>query len=398
MEEHLRRTANVSDRLRFLQSTELLAAVPSALVAKIDSRLEEVNLEPGEILFEEGEDGDAVYLVVEGSLRLEADGMTLISRARGDCVGEIALIDDEPRSAAAIADTPVRLLRWERRDFQDTLDQDPEVARGIFKMLTGKLREDVKSTVRLERERERWRQDLARAREIQQGMLPSERLLAEGIELAGMCSQASEVGGDFYDYLVRDDGAVGLIVGDVTGHGFYAGLFVAMAKSCLHTQARLSVDPREVMAAMRRTLDLSLQRRLLMSCCYLLFEPRARRLHYANAGHPYPYLYRPADGSIAKLEALDPILGALDAGAGGYAERTLDWEPGDVLVMYTDGITEARDASGRMFDHAALEACIAVAGNDSAQLMKNRILAAVSSHTGGNLQDDDLTLVVVRAT
>jgi serine phosphatase RsbU (regulator of sigma subunit) len=388
----------VSDRLRFLQSTELLAAVPSALVAKIDSRLEEVNLEPGEILFEEGEDGDAVYLVVEGSLRLEADGMTLISRARGDCVGEIALIDDEPRSAAAIADTPVRLLRWERRDFQDTLDQDPEVARGIFKMLTGKLREDVKSTVRLERERERWRQDLARAREIQQGMLPSERLLAEGIELAGMCSQASEVGGDFYDYLVRDDGAVGLIVGDVTGHGFYAGLFVAMAKSCLHTQARLSVDPREVMAAMRRTLDLSLQRRLLMSCCYLLFEPRARRLHYANAGHPYPYLYRPADGSIAKLEALDPILGALDAGAGGYAERTLDWEPGDVLVMYTDGITEARDASGRMFDHAALEACIAVAGNDSAQLMKNRILAAVSSHTGGNLQDDDLTLVVVRAT
>ena len=69
-----------------------------------------------------------------------------------------------------------------------------------------------------------------------------------------------------------------------------------------------------------------------------------------------------------------------------------------MLVMYTDGITEARDASGRMFDHAALEACIAVAGNDSAQLMKNRILAAVSSHTGGNLQDDDLTLVVVRAT
>lgn len=398
MEEHLRKTVNVSDRLRFLQSTELLAAVPRALVAKIDSRLEEVNLGPGEILFEEGEDGDAVYLVVEGRLRLEADGMTLISRARGDCVGEIALIDDEPRSAAAIADTPVRLLRWERRDFQETLDQDPEVARGIFKMLTGKLREDVKSTVRLERERERWRQDLARAREIQQGMLPSERLLADGIELAGMCSQASEVGGDFYDYLVRDDGAVGLIVGDVTGHGFYAGLFVAMAKSCLHTQARLSVDPREVMAAMRRTLDLSLQRRLLMSCCYLLFEPRARRLHYANAGHPYPYLYRPADGSIAKLEALDPILGALDAGTGGYAERTLDWEPGDVLVMYTDGITEARDANGRMFDHAALEACIAEAGDDSAQLIKNRILAAVSAHTGGSLQDDDLTLVVVRAT
>jgi serine phosphatase RsbU (regulator of sigma subunit) len=386
----------VSDRLAFLLSTELLSAVPAALVAEIDARLEEVSLAAGELLFGEGEDGDAVYLVVEGCLRLESDGMTLIRRSRGDCVGEIALIDDEPRSAAAIADTPVRLLRWERRDFQQTLDADPEVARGIFKMLTGKLREDIKSTVRLTQERERWRQDLARAREIQQGMLPSERLLANGLELAGMCSQASEVGGDFYDYLCHEQ-RVGLIVGDVTGHGFYAGLFVAMAKSCLHTQARLSVDPREVMAAMRRTLDLSLQRRLLMSCCYVLFEPRARRLHYANAGHPYPYLYRRSDRSIRRLEALDPILGALDVGAGAYAEQTLDWEPGDVLVMYTDGVTEARDGEGRMFEHAALEACIADASAESPLLIKNRILAAVLAHTGDSLQDDDLTLVVVKA-
>jgi len=387
----------VSDRLDFLRSTELLAAVPAALVSKIDGCLEEVNLEADATLFEEGEEGDAVYLVVEGRLRLEADGMTLISRARGDCVGEIALIDDEPRSAAAIADTPVKLLRWERRDFQETLSQDPEVARGIFKMLTSKLREDVKGTVRRERERERWRQDLARAREIQQGMLPAPRLLTKGIELAGMCSQASEVGGDFFDYLCPIDDSVGVIVGDVTGHGFYAGLFVAMAKSCLHTQARTGYAPREVMQAMRNTLDLSIQRRLLMSCCFVLFEPRARRLHYANAGHPYPYLYRAAERSMHRLEALDPILGALDVGIGGYAERTLSWEPGDILVMYTDGVTEARDGEGRMFEHTSLEACIASAGADSAESVRDRILAEVAAHSGEGLQEDDLTLVVARA-
>jgi sigma-B regulation protein RsbU (phosphoserine phosphatase) len=368
---------DVSDRLHFLRTTELLAAVPAALVASIDTRLKEVTLAMGDVLFDEGEEGDAVYLVVEGRLRLESAGMTLIHRERGDCVGEIALIDEEPRSAAAVADTPVTL--------------------GIFKMLTGKLREDVKSTVRLERERERWRQDLDRAREIQQGMLPSERLLANGLELAGMCSQASEVGGDFYDYLVRDDDAVGLIVGDVTGHGFYAGLFVAMAKSCLHTQARLSFDPREVMAAMRRTLGLSLQRRLLMSSCYVLFEPRSRCLHYSNAGHPYPYLYRAADRSMRRLEALDPILGALEVGTACYAVQSLSWEPGDVLVMYTDGVTEARDVDGGMFEHDALEACIAEASGESAQTIKNQILAAVMAHVGDSMQDDDLTLVVVKA-
>lgn len=135
-----------------------------------------------------------------------------------------------------------------------------------------------------------------------------------------------------------------------------------------------------------------------MSCCYVLFEPRARRLHYANAGHPYPYLYRRADGSMRRLAALDPILGALDASAGGYAEQSLDWEPGDVLVMYTDGITEARDGEGRMFEHQALEACIAGAGGRSAQAIKDRILAAVSAHTGDSLQDDDVTLVAVVAS
>ncbi len=387
----------MSDRLTFLQSTELLAAVPRALVEKVDACLEEVSLAPGEVLFQEGEEGDAVYLVVDGRLRLEADGMVLITRERGDCVGEIALIDDQPRSAAAIADTAVRLLRWERREFHKTLGQDPAVARGIFKMLTGKLREDVKSIAHRERERERWRQDLARAREIQQGMLPAARVLMESLEIAGVCSQASEVGGDFYDYLCPDDDSVGLIIGDVTGHSFYAALFVAMARSCLHTQARFNFDPREVMQAIRRTLDLSILRRLLMSCCYVLFEPRARRLRYANAGHPYPYLYRAREGFLYRLEALDPILGALDVAPGGYAERTLPWESGDVLIMYTDGVTEARNADGAMFEHEALEACIAQTGEDSAELVKSRILAAVSAHCGDSLQDDDLTLVVVKA-
>ena len=371
--------------------------MPEALVAAIDPRLEVVTLAAGEVLFNEGEEGDAVYLVVEGRLRVESDGMTLITRVRGDCVGEIALIDDEPRSAAAVADTPVKLLRWERQDFQETLDQDPEAARGIFKMLTGKLREDVKATVRLERERERWHQDLARAREIQQGMLPDGRLLTEHVDIAGVCNPASEVGGDFYDYLCPSDDAVGVMIGDVTGHGFYAGLFVAMAKSCLHTQIRFGFEPPEIMAAMRSTLDLSIQRRLLMSCCYILFEPGAGRLRYANAGHPYPYLYRPGDGSLQQLGALDPILGALDAEGAKFSEHALEWRSGDLLLMYTDGVTEARNAGGRMFNHPALEACIKEHGGGNAKAVRDRVLAAVSEHAGNSRQDDDLTLVVVKA-
>jgi sigma-B regulation protein RsbU (phosphoserine phosphatase) len=265
-------------------------------------------------------------------------------------------------------------------------------------MLTGRLREEVTTALLREREKERWSQDLARAREIQLGMLPSGEFILDDIEIAGVCSPASEVGGDFYDYFCPRGDSLGLIVGDVTGHGFYAGLFVAMAKSCLHTQAQFSFGPRSIMEAMRRTLDLSIiQRRLLMSCCYVLFEPSQRRLHYANAGHPYPYVYRPGTRELERLAPLDPILGALDACSGCYTERSQSWQPGDVLVMYTDGVTEARNGSGEMFDHHGLEACIAAQARGSAADIKDSILASVSKHAGGRGPDDDLTLVVVKA-
>ena len=98
-----------------------------------------------------------------------------------------------------------------------------------------------------------------------------------------------------------------------------------------------------------------------------------------------------------RLEALDPILGALDANGAGFVEQSLAWQPGDLLVMYTDGITEARNAGGRMFDHVALERCIVEHGEGSAEAIEKRILAAVSAHAGDSRQGDDLTLVVVKA-
>ena len=91
------------------------------------------------------------------------------------------------------------------------------------------------------------------------------------------------------------------VMGDVTGHGFYSGLFVAMAKSCLHTQVDIDFEPRCVMQAMRRTLALSIQRRLLMSCCYVLLDPRSKQLLFSNAGHPYPYHYSKRTGRLKSL-------------------------------------------------------------------------------------------------
>ncbi len=399
----MRRTAggsdffSMADRTEFLSSTDLFSGVSHSGLAQIATGMRVLDLRPGETVFRKGETGDAVYLICTGTLRLESDGVHLVTRGAGECVGEFALIDEGPRSASALAETDVCLLRWDRAKFQSALLENPEVARGIFRILTAKLREDIRIQVDYAIEKERWRQDLQRAREIQMGMLPNGDLATERVAVSGYCCPAVEVGGDYYDFFTLGDERLGIIVADVTGHGFYAGLFVAMAKSCLHTLRGIDATPRRIMSAMRHTVALSIQRRLLMSCCYVLLDPQRGKLTYANAGHPYPYLYRAREQRLARLCPLDPILGALDAEGYQFDEGEVDWEKDDLLVMYTDGVTEERNPDGRMFDHDRLEQLIVSHAHASSSELRQTILTALASHSAGAPPRDDLTLVVAKA-
>lgn len=385
------------ERIDFLRNTELFAGVEHDALVQIAGDLHELNLEAGTRVFTKGEDGDAVYLIIQGRLGLEADGIHLVTRTNGECVGEFALIDEGPRSASASAETDVRLLQWDRSRFQSALSENPDVARGIFRILTTKLRQDIAIHVDYAVEKERWRQDLQRAREIQMGMLPAGDVCSEKLHVSGFCQPAVEVGGDYYDYVALGEGKLGIIVGDVTGHGFYSGLFVAMAKSCLHTLADIDNTPASIMHSMRHTLSLSIQRRLLMSCCYVLVDPLAATLFYANAGHPYPYHYRAGARQLDKLLPLDPILGALEPELSHYQQGEAAWGPEDVLVLYTDGVTEERDFNGKQFGHERLEKLIVDNASLSSVSIKRAILDAVAEHAGNVAQTDDLTLVVAKA-
>lgn len=385
------------DLVSFLRSTDLLSEVPLAAIGVIAAQLRPLYVPAGAVLFEEGGTGDAAYLILEGELALESEGVELLRRGPGAFVGEFSLIDEQPRSASGVARTSVRLLRWDRETFLASLAADPAMARGILRVLTRKLRGDVDKGVVLLRERERWRHDLDRAREIQSGMLPPEDASLGDLEAAGHCAPAGAVGGDFYDLMALPDGRAAALIVDVTGHGFYSGLFVAMAKSCLHTQARFDPAPAAVMAAMRRTLALSLERRMLMTCAYVVFDGVAGRLRYANAGHPHPLHWCARERRVSVLDVLDPILGAQEPGECEYRAVEVDWRPGDLLVLYTDGLTEARAPGGAEFGRARLERALAdAAGGDAAQV-RDALLAAVHGHMAQVAARDDLTLLVLRA-
>ena len=382
---------------QFLKETELLRGVPDDLIGGISDAFQEVRASSGETIFKEGEVGDGVYLLVEGSLSLETNKVKVLRLESGEWVGELALIDEAPRSASAIAETDALLLKWTREDFMKALKGNPEVVHGILKTLSRKLRQDlalqVESTVR----HERWLQDIQRAHEIQMAMLPEGDLSTEAITISGYCHPAEDVGGDYYDYLPLAGDQLSLILADVMGHGFYAGLLVAMAKSCLHTQARIDSSPSAVMEAMNRTVFSSVQTGLLMTCCYLVFDFQKKTLNYTNAGHPFPYHYCRATDQLERLDSTDLLLGIPGFQDVDFTtvERRLDH--GDLLVIYSDGIPEAANADEEEFVEERMAEIVLANKDNSAEEIKDCVLDAVSRHCQGMAQADDITLVVAKA-
>jgi len=387
----------MKDKVVFLNMTDLFAEVPEHLLMQISKSMQEIEVKAGETIFREWDLGDAVYLVVRGTVGIEKKGIKLLTRSRGECFGEFALLDAEPRSATAMAETDVLLLRLDWKDFQKILSQSREVAFGIFKMLTGKLRQDVTLQVEIAREQERWQQDIRRAHEVQMAMLPQGNLSTENMELSGYCRPAADVGGDYYDYLLLEDDKLGIIICDVTGHGFYSGLFVAMAKSCLHTQAKIDYSAEKVMEAMSRIASISIQTGLLMSCCYILIDFRNHILTYSNAGHPYPCHYSRSVNSLERLFSTDMILGIPGFEESKFTKEERKWGEGDLLVLYSDGITEAENANEEPFGDGRLGRVILENRGESATYIKDCILNALSLHCKGMVQNDDITLVIAKA-
>jgi len=174
------------DRIAFLKTTNLFAEVPESLLMQISESMQPIEAKAGTIIFREGDEGDAVYLVVRGTVGIGKDDINLLTRSSGECFGEFALLDEGLRSASAVTETEVLLLKWKRKDFQKALSQSGEAAYSIFKILTGKLRQTVTIQVLNKQRqiaaqlREKLRQQ-EEAERIQEAKMESLRQLVAGV-------------------------------------------------------------------------------------------------------------------------------------------------------------------------------------------------------------------------
>ena len=230
------------------------------------------------------------------------------------------------------------------------------------------------------------------ARLIQRSLLPQALPSLAGCDIAAAWRPADGFGGDCYDALAFGDDVIGLSIADVAGKGLSAALLMSNFQAAVRAFAQPEVQPATVCGNVNRLLCGHMVSGRFVTCCYLRVDCRGRTLTYANAGHNPPLLLRNG-GGVESLSTGGTVLGVFAGSA--YAEATLTLEPGDRLLLYTDGITEALAADGQEFGTERLVASALREPRETAAVMTGRIMDDLLAFTGGPLQDDATVMCLV---
>ncbi|MGH7600048.1 MAG: SpoIIE family protein phosphatase, partial [bacterium] len=297
-----------------------------------------------------------------------------------------------------------KLADWVRRadhgEIQDEMDIDTSTEIGeiaqAFSEITTKFRASQKNLA----EQERLQKEMQVAQEIQQTLLPSEFPDLEGYELASYYEAAREVGGDYYDFVEVDKDTLGIVVADVSGKGVPGSLVMTMIRTALRTEARGLKDAAEVLSRVNDFVIGDMKKGMFVTVFYVIIDSKRRRLNYASAGHNPMILYR---ASTQKTYYLNPRgfpigiqLHEKDLFKKSIDSDTIQLAEEDILLMYTDGITEAMNAKRDLFGEERLLKIFREHGQLRVNPFVEQIKEDILSFTEGTPQSDDITLVAIR--
>jgi sigma-B regulation protein RsbU (phosphoserine phosphatase) len=231
--------------------------------------------------------------------------------------------------------------------------------------------------------------------DIQRSLLPTTLPAIPTLDLASYYQTSTRAGGDYYDFFELPDGKWGVLIADVSGHGTPAAVIMAVTHSIAHMLAEPPIPPSRLMNFVNRNLTRRYTNGLgtFVTAFYGVYDPTTRTLAHASAGHPPPRILRRGRVTPLTGEASLPL--GIDAGEL-YTDHESRLEPGDVLILYTDGITEARNPQGDMFGEDRLDAAAVCRG--SAQSTLDAILSTLDRFRGSRPLGDDSTLLVARIT
>ncbi|RMG63551.1 MAG: GAF domain-containing protein [Calditrichaeota bacterium] len=231
------------------------------------------------------------------------------------------------------------------------------------------------------------------ANEIQIRLLPKEFPQIAGYEIFGISQPAQEVGGDYFDFIPRDDGTLAFALGDVTGKGIPAAILMANLQAIIRTEALMDLPPSEVVRRGNFLLHRNTDSDKFVTMFYGCLRPGSHELCYCNAGHDHPMLIR-RDGTLMRLGTGGTVLGFVSPFP--FEQTTLVLAPGDLLVIYSDGLTEAMNPLEEEFGEERLAAFFVERRHLPLDQLQHELYSRIEEYAGGLPQADDMTLVMLR--
>lgn len=372
------------------------------------------------VVCHEGKLEHVFYIIQEGQVAIthrlpDGSEQKLGVQGAGSFFGEIALLENQPRSASVRTLVESRLLEITGEDFERVVRGSPEAALTVLRGLIKSLREtdrvtiaqlqennlelaeayaDLKAAQARLVEQERLERELEIAAEVQRSILPAEFPNFPGFEFAAYARPAREVGGDYYDIFPLDDDHFGLVMADVSGKSVHAALYMAVTRALFLAKAAEYRSPRDAAFQIHDLLMTSSDSDLFVTVFYGIVNRVTREMRYVRAGHDLPIHFRPQTDQLSLLQAPGRFLGCLDGLV--LDEAAFQLAPGDVLVCYSDGLTDAESSRGSCYGLERLKAVVAGAPDQPAQATAETIIADVEAFRSGAPQPDDLTLLVMK--
>jgi sigma-B regulation protein RsbU (phosphoserine phosphatase) len=291
--------------------------------------------------------------------------------------------------------------RVRQGDFTHKIEVRSEDQLGELALSFNSMTASIEDLLRQAAEKKRLEEELRIARQIQMSLLPRGPLDYAGLGITALCVPAREVGGDYYDFFPLGPRRLGVLIADVSGKGTSAALYMAELKGLVLSLSQIYQSPRQMLIEVNRIISENLDTRSFITMTYAVIDLDAGVMTFARAGHT-PLMYVPSAAGAARVLAPNGLVvglripGAHEKFIALLEEDRIELGKGDVLVFYTDGITEAMNSESDLFGDARLARLLAEHGHLEAADLRERILREIESFVGAADQHDDMTMILIK--
>jgi sigma-B regulation protein RsbU (phosphoserine phosphatase) len=400
----------------------LFRDVPSSELFQIVNELPVETHDAGAYIFREGDDGNKLYVVMDGSLEIvlgadTPDELLLRTCGPGEYIGEMSLILTEGKRTASVrAKIPTRTWVMSHSKFQEIIKRWPMMAYSMVRILSERLGatneatfhdlseknrqlqkayDELKAAQEQLIEKERLERELQVAAEIQLSILPDRLPVVERFDFGARILPARHVGGDFYDVFENGADRIGVVIGDVADKGVPSALFMARTHALIMAEADTALPPGDVLGMVNRHITHLEKSAQFVTALYGILNSVTGEFAYARAGHEPPLILFP-DGKVERVpHGPGMALGLWDMIT--LDGHTMLLEPNSTLVLFTDGMTDCRDPHGVPFGIERIKSTLSGLVGLSAQQVCDKLFDTLMAYQNGAKQDDDVTLVAIHA-